>query len=829
MRVIPPSLPYNGTGMTDLRYAIRTFYKTPAFAAAAVAALALGIGANTAVFSVVNAVLLKPLMYPDPGRIVLFFSASPAGPTFGASATTFNVWRAQTQVVQDVSAYEYRGADLNLTGGAFPEQVRAIRVSAGYFRLLGAPVALGRTFTPDEDRPSAGHTAVLSYNLWQRRFGADPRIVGRTISLDSAPYTVTGVLGPGFDTELDTPPDIWLPFQIDPDSTDHAHYFNVIARLKPGITLAMANARLQLAGDEFRRKFPNMIGARDSFRVEPFEDAMVSDVRFSLLALAGAVGFVLLIACANVANLLLVRAAGRRREIALRAAIGASRGRIVRQLLAESLALSIAGGALGLCLGVVGVRALLAINPGDIPRIGEHGSAIAIDWRLLAFTILISLITGVLFGLVPALDASRADLSTALKEGARSGSSARQTHTRAFLVVAETALALVLLVGAGLLIRTFVALRAVDPGFDSHNILTMRMSLAGPRFNHTSAVSQLLRNGIMRLAALPGVTAAGASYSLPLEGAFGVPFNIVGRIPANGRYDGGGWHAVSPEYFNVFRIPLLRGRAFTERDDSGSDPVAVINQAMARKFWPGGDPIGQRVLLGKGYGPEFAESERQIIGVVGDVHDFGLENRPTPKVYIPMAQVTDGITALANRAASLAWIVRSSVAPSSLRSAMNNELRQASGGLPAGHVRSMDEIRRGSTARASFNMSLLTILGCTALLLAAVGIYGMMAYSVQERTREIGIRLALGAKSADVRRMVVFEGMRLALIGIFLGIVGALALRRVITSFLFGVHAWDPLVFLAVPLSLTAVALLAVWLPALRATRINPVNALRSE
>jgi putative ABC transport system permease protein len=822
--------PAMGTLFRDLKQALRMLLRSPTFTIAAVAALALGIGANTAIFSLVDTVLLKPLTYPDPARIVYFFVTSPASKIYGASATKFNVWRGRTQVFQEVSAYEYNGAQLNLTGGTYPEQIYGIRVSANYFRLFGAPVVQGRTFTADEDRPKGGHVAVLSYGLWRRRFGGDPQMTGKTISVSGAPYTVVGILGPGFNTELDSPPDVWLPFQIDPDSSDQAQYFNVAARLKPGVSPGTAKAQLQLAAEEFRRKFPGFMGPRDTFSFQPLQDGIVSDVRSSLLILAGAVCLVLLIACANVANLLLIRATGRKREIALRAAVGATRGRIIRQLLTESIVLSMSGGALGLIGGVAGVRALLALNPGNIPRIGEHGSAVALDWRLLTFTVLISLLTGVLFGLVPALDVSRADLITMLKEGGgRSGSSLRQSKTRSLLVIGEMALALILLIGAALLIRTFIALRSVDPGFDAHNVLTLRMSLDGSRIAKTSDVSQLIRNAVQRMEGMPGVVRAGASYCLPLEGGFGVPFNIVGRTPAGGPYDGRGWIPASSGYFDLFKIPVSHGRAFDDRDDAAAGRVAIINQAMARRFWSKGDPLGDRIILGRGYGPEFEEPARQIVGVVGDVHDFGLNRNPQAMVYVPMAQVTDGITALAGHVSSLVWIIRTRVEPYSLRSAIENELRQASGGLPVSRVRTMEEIRIQSTARADFNMSLLTIFGGSALLLAAIGIYGLMAYSVQQRTQEIGIRMALGAESSNVRNAVVLQGMRLALIGVVIGIAAAFGLTRLLASFLFGVKAWDPLVFSVVPVLLSVVALFAVWLPARRASRIDPIEALRCE
>ncbi len=639
--------------------------------------------------------------------------------------------------------------------------------------------------------------------------------------LNGAPYVVIGIVGPDFNTELDTPPDVWLPFQIDPASTDHARYFSVVGRLKPGVTLAMAKSQLRLAADEFRQKFPNMLGPRDGFSVEPYPEAIVSDVRPSLLVLAAAVSLVLLIACANVANLLLARATGRKREIALRAAVGASRWRIVRQLLTESVMLSVLGGALGLGLGLVGVRALVAMNPGDIPRIGEHGAAIALDWRLALFTISVSLVTGVLFGLIPALNVSRTDLSV------RSGAGFRQNKTRALLVISEVALALVLLVGAALLIRSFAALRAVNPGFNAHNILTLRMSLGGSRFGKAAAVNQLIQDAVQRVESLPAVSSAAASYTLPLEGGFGIPFNIVGRTPVSGRSDGNGWIGVSPHYFDVFKIALVRGRAFHQQDDAAGAPVAIVNEALARQFWPKGDPIGERVLLGKGYGPEFEEPERQIVGVAADVHDFGLNRNPTPMVYVPMAQVTDGITALANRASHIVWMARTRVAPSSLGSAISKELEQASGGLPVSHIRTMDEIVAQSTARENFNMTLLTLFGASALLLAVLGIYGLMAYSVRQRTREIGIRLALGAESRDVRNMVVMEGMRLTLAGVMVGIAAAFGLTRLLSTFLFGVRPVDPIVFVSVPVLLGLAALGAIWLPARRAARTDPTEALR--
>jgi predicted permease len=804
--------------------------RSPGFTIAAVAALTLGIGATTAIFSVVNTVLLKPLTYPDTDRIVRFLLNTPAGIDYGGSPTRFNILRAQTQAFQDVTACEDGGIGFSLTGSAYSEQVRGIHVTANYFRLFGAQVIAGRTFNAEEDRPNGAHVAVLSYGLWQRRFAGDRSIIGKSIPLNGEPHTIIGIVGPGFNTEPDTPPDIWLPFQIDPNSVDHGRYFDIVGRLRPGITVDMANAQLALATKEFQQKYPNMAGPRDEFFVRPLRDVMVLDVRPSLLVLAGAVCMVLLIASANVANLLLVRATGRKREIAIRVAMGASRARIVRQLLTESLLLSITGGALGLALGMAGIRVLLAMNPGNIPRIGPHGALVTMDGRVLAFTILIALATGLLFGVFPALEASRTDLNTSLKESSgRSGTGAHSNTTRSLLVTAEIALALILLIGSALLIRTFVALRSVDPGLNPHQVLTLRMSLSGPRFEGSAQVSDLVSDGVQRVEALPGVTRAGATYVVPLEGMFGVPFNIVGRTPTHGRYDGRGWIPASPGYFDVLRIPVLRGRAFNDRDNRAGARVAIITQALARKFWPGAEPLGERLILGQGYGPEFEEPPRQIVGVVGDVRTGGLNVEPPPIVYVPLAQVTDGLIALISRASRLAWIVRTQGSPNQFSSAIQNQLQQASGGLPLASIRSIDEVLSQSTASQDFNALLMSIFGCTALLLAAIGVYGLMAYSVAQRTREIGIRLALGAESSNVRNMVIAQGMRLAGIGIAIGIASALGLTRFLAGFLFGVKPWDPLAFTLVPALLGAVALFAVWLPARRATRIDPITALRCE
>jgi putative ABC transport system permease protein len=810
----------------DLRYSFRVLIANPAFTFTAVAALALGIGANTAIFTVVNAVLLKPLSYPDPDRMVQLMNTGPDGQWAGASPTKFNNWRAQTSVLEDVTAYDFGGPGFNLTG-AVPEQVHGIHVSEAYFRLFGAPILLGRTFTPQEDSPNGGHVVVISYGLWQRKFGGNPSVVGAALSLGNEPYTILGVLGQSF--QSDSPADIWLPFQIDPNSTNQGHYFLAAARLKPGVTLAQANAQLKLAYDEFRRRW-TLADPKASFGVQPLRDSIVGDARSSLLILLGAVGFVLLIACANVANLLLVRATGRKREFAIRAAMGAGRARIVRQLLTESIVLSLTGGILGLILGYAGVRALLAVSPADLPRIGEKGALVGVDWRVLLFTLGIALLTGVLFGLFPAIGASRPDLNTTLKESSnRSGTGFRQSKMRSLLVISEVSLALILLIGAALLIRTFIALRHVNPGFDPHDVLTMEMSLTGDRFQKTAAVAQLVFNGRQRINAIPGVETSASACCLPLEGGFGLPFDIVGRPHGKDPYTGGaGWMNTSPGYFATFHIPL-RGRDFTDQDTAAAPLVVIINESMAKRFWPKEDPIGQQIIIGHNVGPQFEEPARQIIGIAGDIRDGGLNRDPQPLMMIPQAQVKDDITALNAGIGPVVWLVRTHGDPHQYRSAITEQIRQASGGFPVARVRPMTEVVANSTAREDFNMLLLTTFGASALILAAIGIYGLMAYSVQQRTQEMGIRMALGADRSRIRSLVVWHGMRLAIVGVIIGIGAAFCLTRFIASFLFGVKTWDPMVFVTVPVILSLVALLAVWMPATRASRLDPQQALRIE
>jgi predicted permease len=814
----------------DLKYSLRTLRQQRAFTFAAVTALALGIGATTAVFSVVDAILLRPFPYPDPGRIVMFMNTSPNGSGPGASPVKFAHYQRQSAVVQDAAAF--RNVTVNYTGGDVPEQVTSGNVSEAFFRLWGATTLLGRTFSPDEDRPNGPRVAVLSYGWWTRRFGSDPAIIGKTIVLSGDPYTVIGVVNRGFDaSELIDQPDVWTAFQIDPNTTDGAHYFRVAGRLKPGVTLAQAQAKMRQSADEFRQRFPNGLGRQGSFSVEPIQKVFVRNSRSLLVVLLAAVSGVLLIACANVANLLLVRSTVRKREMAIRAAMGANRGRIIRQLVTESVLLAVVGGALGLALGLFGIRSLLAINTAGLPRLGDNGSSVQLDWRLLAFTAIVSIATGLVFGVMPAIHAARHDLSGTLRDGTGASGGGRSNRVRSALVVLEIALALTLVIGSGLLIRTSLALHSVAPGFDANNVLTMRMSFTGPRFETAASVDQTINAGIEGVRRLPGVVSASAACCLPLEGGYGLPFKIIGRPveQGQGQFTGGGaWTTVSPGYFEVFKIPVIRGRTFTEFDTKASQPVVIINEAMVKEYWKTGDPLTDRLTIGRSGMKEFAsEPDRQIIGIVADSRDDGLNQEPSPKMFVPQGQIPDLVNALNNRISTTAWVVRTRTAPLAAVAGVQEALRKATG-LPVADIRSMSQIVSRSTSRTQFNTLLMTVFALSALALAAIGIYGVMAYAVQQRTREIGVRLALGAAPSAVRAMVVLQGMRLALIGVVIGVAAAYGLSRYMSTLLFGVEARDPLVFVGVPLLLAVIALVAVWVPAARASRIDPLGALRS-
>jgi putative ABC transport system permease protein len=819
------------TTRKDVKQAWRSFRENPVFTATAVLALTLGIGVNIAIFSVVNAVLLKPIPYDSPDTLVMPVNTNDgavAGPA--ASPAKYMHYRAQSDVLEHVTAF--RTISLNFERGDVLESVPAHQVTAEFFDAFRPPLLTGRAFTAAEDLPNAARTVLLTENFWRQRLGADPSVVGQSITLSGNPYTVIGIVARGFDFRDFGGADLYVPFQFDPNTKDQGHYFLSAGRLKPGVTLEQAQARLAASAAGYREQFPAAMGPKSGFSAVSYQEAIVGRSRSTLYVALGAVGFVLLIACANVANLLLIRANGRQRELAVRVALGAGRWRIVRQLLTESVLLSLIGGVLGIVLGYIGMRLLLTVNTAGLPRLGDSGSLLGMDWRVVLFGLALSILTGLLFGLIPALVASRADLNSIIKDSSgRSGSGLRQNKTRAVLVLVEVSLAVVLLVGAALLIRTSFALGSVDPGFQVKNVLTMRTSLSSPQYRTSSGVAQTAQSALERIRQIPGVAAATMTCCVPLQGGYGLPFNIIGK-PHEGPFTGGGSIVFSASgYFDAFNIPVVRGRPFDDRDTASATPVVVVNQAWVKQYFKDGDPLGERILIGGGAAnmKELAtEPIREIIGVVGDVRAGGIGNDPGPTMYMPQAQEPDGLNALMQASGAMAWIVRASAAPETVLGTVQNIVRQETG-VPVTAVQNMADIVSVSTSRQRLNMLLMTTFGFAALALAAIGIYGLMAYSVQQRTQEIGIRLALGAQPNRVRAGVIAQGMALVGVGMAIGVTAAFFLARFIAAVLFGVTAHDVLVFVGVPLVLGVTAFAAVAVAAQRASRVDPLDALRYE
>lgn len=817
---------------SDVRQSFRMMRKNPGFTAIAVAALALGMGANTAIFSVVDKVLLQPLPYPQPDRLFKLGRQYPGGTGYSNSIPKYMAWR-NNDVFASMALYDQGGPGLNLSTADRPVQIKGLHVSADFFKVFGVGPVQGRSFTASEDRPNGPRVAVISGKLWQSRFGAEP-MLGRTIVLNSEPYSVIGIMPTSF--VADPPADVWIPLQADPASTNQGHYLAAAARLKDGATLEQARAEMKLIGERFRRLNPKWMDKTESVAVTPMREALVGDVKTALLVLVCAVLFVLLIACGNVANLLLARAASRQRELAIRAAVGASRWRITRQLLTESVILASLGGAAGLVLGAWGVRSLLLIVPGNIPRLPDVDQAQSffslLDWRIALFTVVASFFTGIIFGIFPAFHISNPDVSSTLKETSnRSGTGRRQNRVRKLLVGSEIALALVLLTGAALLIQTFRGLSSSNPGIDPHQVLTMQTSLTGSTYSTTSRVDAFATQVLRRVESLPGVTSAALTIGLPTDTQIDLPFNIVGKPPKAGQnYTGDEqYRFVSPHYFTVFRVPLLRGRLFANTDVGNSAKVVLINQSMANKYWPKENPVGQVIDIGAGLGPQFQDSPRQIIGVVGDVRETRLSEKNVGVMYVPQSQIPDGLTQLANSVIPLAWCIRTSMDPASLRTVVEREFRAVDGQMPVSKIRTMDEVLAQGVAREHFNMLLLSLFAGIALILAAIGIYGLMSYSVEQQTQELGIRMALGADKRDVLRLIVGQGMMPALLGVATGLAIAFGVTRLLSSLLYGVKANDPITFAAVALILLTVALFATYVPARRAMGVDPVVALREE
>jgi putative ABC transport system permease protein len=813
----------------DIRHAWRLLRRTRGFTVTAIAVLAISIGVNTAVFSVINSLLLRPLPYPDADRIVqVVITHDPAKLTYTleTSIPKFMEWRRSVRIFSHLAAYQAADPGVNLIAGGPPEHLSALHVSRDYFGVFGARPIYGRVFRGQEDLPQGPHVVVLAHGFWVRRFGSDPTIVGRVLPLGGSSYEVVGVLAPDF--RPDPPVDVYLPLRADPFSLDFANVVRVAGRMQPNATVPRAAGQLSHTSQGFYEKFPFSMGPWEDFWAVPLRDAMVGDVKPALRMLTGAVTFVLLIGCANVATLLLARGQRRRREIATRTALGAQRFRVVRQLLTESALLAVCGGVLGLAAGVAGLRWIVRVGAEAIPALAREGAAIALEPNVVWFTVAVSVGTGVLFGVLPALTTSRVDLSSAFKDaGSAADGGGRRLRTQSILVTLEMTLAIVLLVGCGLMVRTLVALRDVDRGFDPRRVIAFDTSLSGTSLQQTDAVAAAVRTARRRLEAVPGIAAFAASRSLPLEPSFALPFTID-RRPSAAAFEGNVvWRGVSPGYFDVFRIAVQRGRAFDEHDDGDNLPVVIVNAALVRRYWQTNDPVGEKITIGAKAGPEFLDGPRRIIGVVADPRDEEANRHPEPTVYVPLAQVPDALTARNNRLFPLTWLVRTEIEPRLMKGPIEFELRAATGGLPIARTRTMEEAFAGPARRAAFHVTLMSVFAAVALVLAIVGFYGLMSYSVQQRTQEIGIRMALGAVPGDVRMMILFQGLRLAAAGVVLGTGCALLLTRVMVSLVFGVKTYDPAVFIGVAAILSAIALIAALVPAHRATRINPLDAVR--
>jgi putative ABC transport system permease protein len=796
---------------------LRSLAKQPAFTLVAVAVLALGIGANTAIFSVLDAVLIRPLPFRDPGRLVVVWERNVPRDrrTNVASPANFLAWRDAQQSFTDLAAVTGVPVTVNLTGTGEPEELRTQLVTASLFPLLGVRAAVGRTFLPEEDAPGAAPAVLLSHRLWARRFGSDPALVGGAITLDGRARTVVGIMPAGFQV-LDETIDVWLPMAFPAAArTAGGRYLLVLGRLKPGVDVAAAQAGMDTITTRLARDFPGRDAGWAS-NVVSLHQQIVGGIRPALLVLAGAVAFVLLIACANVANLLLARATGRRRELAVRAALGAGRGHLVRLLVGESLALAVLGGAAGLGLAYAGLRVLVAsaVDQLAIPRLAGAG----LNLPVLLFTLAASLAAGLVFGLAPAFAASRFGLADSLKEGAR-GSDARSGRLRAALVVAEVALSLALLAGAGLLFRSFERLLSVSPGFRTEHVLTMRVSLPSRRYRDEAARVRFFRELTGRIERLPGVTAAGGISFLPLDGpGAATSYGLPGRPDAPaGEQPVADVRAVSGDYFRAMGIPLLEGRTFTDHDTGDAADVVVINETMARQCWPNEDPIGKHVDIH--WSDDVTD---EVVGVVGDVKVAALDDEPRATAYWPHARQDASY-------GSLTLVVRAAGDPASLTSAVVGQVHEMDPLQPVSKVRTMEDVVSRSVAARRLVMLLLAIFAAAAAALAAIGLYGVISYVVAGRTREIGVRLAIGARPADVVRQVVGQAMALVGIGVLAGLAGALALTRLMGSLLFEVRPSDPATFAAVVVLMTLVGVAASLMPAWRASRVDPVRALRAE
>ena len=806
--------------LQDMRYALRTLLKNPGFAFISILTLALGIGANTAIFSVVNGVLLKPLPYPAPDQLIRVFERSQSQPRFPMAQGNFQDYRDQVTNLSGLALYTRH--DMELSKDDQPERLAALGVTAGFFELLGVRPLLGREFRREDELPGNTSLVILSHALWQRRFNGDPSIVGKVITLSGQPYTIVGVMPGGVQHvggDYRSLPhgesvDVWGPLEIKPQAGRGAHFCNAIGRMKPGVTVAQVEAEFNIIADRLAQQYPR---TNEGWRiaVKPLHEEIVGRAQTTLLLLFGAVFFVLLIVCVNVANLLLARATVREREVAVRAALGAGRWRIVRQLLTESVLLAALGGAAGILLAKWLIAALSVLGQEQLPRL----QAVSLDGRILLFTLALTLLTGVLFGLAPALQAGQLDLNEVLKEGGRGGGSGRrERRLRGVLVIAEVALALVLLVGAGLLMRSFVKLQQINPGFNPERVLTASLTLPRARYGDPIQIDAFQKQLLERLNGLLGAQSVGLTSDLPWTGYDeNAGFNIEGKTFPPDQEPSARYHYVSADYFRTIGVPLHAGRFFSADDRAGTPDVVLINRSMAERYWPAESAVGKRFT--------FASQPKEndwytVVGVVGDVKDFPYSPATEPAFYWPMTQ---------KRTREMILAMRTNANPSQLVETVRGEIRALDKDLPLAEVKTLEAVAKTAVAGQRFTLWLVGVFALTALLLAAIGIYSVLSYLAAQRTHEIGIRMALGAKRQDVLRLLIGQGMGLALLGVSLGLVASLVLTRLLKSLLFNVSATDPITFAAIALLLITVALLACYIPARRATKIDPLEALRYE
>src|SRR3954447_22332848 len=799
--------------LNDFRYALRQLINSLSFTIVAIITLALGIGACTAIFSVVNTVLLRPLDYPDPSRLVVIRETQlPQFPEFSVSPPNYLDWEKQTKSYEHLTAYS--GAGLNLTGEGEPQRLVGVKASAHYFDVYGVKPVLGRFFLPEEDVVGKNHVVVLSHGFWQRVFGGAKDITGRSVQLNGEPYQILGVAPSGFGVASKV--DAWIPMAFKPNETANdargGHYISVYGRLKSGVTFEQGKAEMEVIAAQLAVQYPDAQKGWGIFMM-PVQDYQVRDVRPVLYTLLGAVGCVLLIACANLANLLLARATARHREISIRAALGAGRARLVRQLLTESVVLAICGGAAGVILAKWGLDALLVLAPANLPRSGE----IHLDAGILLFALGLSIVTGLLFGIAPAWLAARADVNEALKQGTRgSTEGGARGRLRSALVVVEVTLALVLLGSAGLLARSFMQLAQVDPGFIPENATLLRLSLPQRKYPEREQQTAFATALLERVKGLPGVQAVGITHSMPLVGDYVLGFNIEGRPPIDpSDLPSTNYYAVTPDYFRAMGIRLVRGRLFTPQDDAKAPRVCIINETLARQFFPNEDPIGKRMNITNG-----PDAWREIVGIVGDIKQYGVDKATSSQGYEPFAQVPFS---------SMNVVIRTKGSPAAVLGSLRPAVYAIDKDQPVGIIRPLEEIMTESIARQRFAMTLLTVFSAVALVIAAVGIYGVMAYNVVQRTGEFGIRMALGAQQRDVLQLVLTQGGKLIGLGLAIGLLATLAASRAMGSMLFNTSAYDPLTLSSITLLLGAVALIACFFPANRATKVDPIEALRTE